>query len=120
MDPVKDIVSAMVEIENFNLKEFIVTISFGGERHEILLKSIVPENTISYLTALDHLYNKQSDLIKAFSDENKNFNAEIHIRIVVKNEKPYWYVGIASGNERLKAMLIDGFSGELLAVREVF
>ena len=120
LDPVKDIVSAMVEIENFNLKEFIVTISFGGERHEILLKSIVPENTISYLTALDHLYNKQSDLIKAFSDENKNFNAEIHIRIVVKNEKPYWYVGIASGNERLKAMLIDGFSGELLAVREVF
>ncbi len=120
LDPVKDTVSAMVEIENFNLKEFTVTVSFGGEHHEILLKSIVPENTISYTSALDLLYNKQNDLIKSFNDENGNFNAEIHVRIVVKDEKPYWYIGIASGNERLKAMLIDGFSGELLAIREVF
>lgn len=120
LDPIKDTVCASVEIEDFNVKEFTVTLSFGGEHHEVLLKSIVPENTISYKTALDHLYNSQDLLVKNYTDENGNFNAEIYVRIVVKDEKSYWYVGIASGNERIKAMLIDGFNGEILAIREVF
>ena len=42
------------------------------------------------------------------------------MRIFVKNDSPYWYVGIASGNGKLKALLIDGASGELLAAREIF
>ena len=120
LNPIKDTVSAIVEIENFNLKEFTATVSFGGEHHEIVLKTTVPENTISYKTALDHLYNEQNSLIKNYTDENGVFNAEIHMRIVIKDEKSYWYIGIATGNEHLKALLIDGFTGELLAIREVF
>lgn len=119
LNPVSDTICASVEIEDFNLKEFPVTLSYAGERQEILLKSIVPENTISYKTALDHLYNKQNSLIQTYIIDG-NFNAEIHVRILVKDEKPYWYVGIASGKDHLKAMLIDGYSGELLAIREVF
>ncbi len=120
LNPVSDTLCATVEVESFNLKEFYITLSYGNERHEILLKSILPENTISYTTALDHLYNEQNSLLKYYTDENGNFNAEIHVRILVKDEKPYWYVGIASGGNRLKALLIDGFTGELLAIREVF
>ena len=42
------------------------------------------------------------------------------VKVIVKDDKPYWYVGIASGGGNLKALLIDGFSGEVLAIREIF
>ena len=70
--------------------------------------------------ALDFLYSDQQNLIKAFCDEKGAFNAEIYARIIVKNDKPFWYIGIASGNNNLKALLIDGFSGKTLAIREIF
>ena len=42
------------------------------------------------------------------------------MRIFVKDLKPYWYIAIANSENKLKAMLIEGFSGELLAVKDVF
>lgn len=119
LDPISDTVTAKLEIENFNLNEFIVTLSYGGTDKEILMKSIVPDGTISYQTALDKLYQKETALINAYTDQNNNFTAEIYARIIVKDQKPYWYIGFANGNNNLKAMLMDGFNGELLAVREV-
>ena len=107
-------------VENFSKKEFSVSILSGSAPEVITLKSIVPKNTIDYKKALDFLYKDQQNLIKAFCDESGAFNAEIYARIVVKNDKPFWYVGIASGNGNLKALLIDGFSGETLAIREIF
>ena len=42
------------------------------------------------------------------------------MRVIVKDQLPYWYVGFASGNEQLKALLVDGINGEVLAIREIF
>ena len=39
---------------------------------------------------------------------------------IVKEKKPYYYVGFASGNDKLKALLIDGLTGKTLAIREIF
>ena len=120
LNPVSHALTATIEIDGFNLKEFSVTINSGANTETITLLSQLPENTINYLTALNHLEKEQSELIKSYCDVDGNFNAEIYARILVKDGKPYWYIGIASGNENLKALLIDGVSGEILAIREIF
>ena len=120
LDPVSDAVIAKIEVENFNLNQFTVTLSYGGTDIEIVMVSLIPYETITYQTALDKLYQKETALINAYTDQNGNITAEIYARIIVKDQKPYWYIGFANGNGKLKAMLMDGFSGELLAVREVF
>lgn len=120
LNPVKHDLVAEISIDNFCLKEFEINISTASTTKTFKLKSILPENTISYTTALDYLYKNQRAMIDALTDENGNFNAEIFERITVKNGKPYWYIGIATGHGNLKALLIDGFTGETLAIREIF
>ncbi|MBQ8426448.1 MAG: hypothetical protein IJX16_01665 [Clostridia bacterium] len=120
LNPITDTVTCSVEIDGFYLNEFTVKISFGANSEEITLKSAIPENTITHLDALKYLQKNQGALISHYTDDEGNFNAEIYMRILVKDGAPFWYVGIASGNENLKALLIDGFSGEILAIREIF
>ena len=120
LNPITHSITCAIEIDNFNLKEFTVKISFGTESEEVLIKSIVPENTISYLTALDVLEKEQRSLISHYTNSNGEFLAEIYLRVLVKDGAPYWYVGFASGLDKLKALLIDGISGEILAIREIF
>ena len=118
-DEVTSEYKAFIEIKNHFEKEFTVTYICGSEKTPVTLCSVLPENCISYERALDLLTEKQSSLLSAYKSDN-GFNAEIYVRIFIKNDSPYWYVGIASGNGKLKALLIDGVSGELLAVREIF
>lgn len=120
LNPVSHAVSATLEINGFTLKEFTVTVSSGAEAEEITLKSALPEQTIDYVTALDYLKINQPKLVQSYTDENGNFTAEIYARAVVKDDKAYWYIGLASGGGNLKAFLIDGANGEILAVREIF
>ena len=119
LNPVTHSLTACFEIENFTEKQFTVNLSNGASSFPITLASIVPEGTIDYKTALSKLEKNEPELIKAFSDSNGNFNAEIHIRVVVKDNKSYWYVGFAE-RERLKAFLLDGKTGKALAVRDIF
>ena len=57
--------------------------------------------------------------LKNYCDEKGNFNAEIALRVLVKDNHPYWYVGL-SNTSGTKALLLDGFSGEVLAVKDIF
>jgi hypothetical protein len=120
LSPITDTLTCTIEIDNFYEKEFTVKLSFGGQNEDITLKSIIPENTISYNTALDYLASSQNTIISHYINQDGIFNAEIYLRVLVKDGKPFWYVGIASGGDNLKAFLIDGISGEILAVRDIF
>ena len=120
LNPVTHNDTAELLIENFNLKEFDVLISSGGVSEVVTMRSVVPENTISYTTALDYLYKYQRKLIDSYINYDGQFNAEIYVRVIVKEQHSYYYVGIASGNSNLKALLIDGFNGDVLAIREIF
>ncbi len=106
------------QIDNFNVKEFEAYVACAEQTQKVAMKSIVSEKCITYLQALDYLVKAQPDLIAHYTLDDK-FCAEIYMRVTVKDEKPYWFVGIASDNG-LKAFLIDGLSGELLAIRSVF
>ena len=120
LNPIRHSLIASVEIDDFDLKEFTVTITASGKVETIVMRSSLPDGTITSSEALKHLNQNQAELISAFSDEQGNFNAELYLRVIVKDEKPFWYVGIASGNDNLKALLVDGFTGEVLAIREIF
>lgn len=120
LDPVTHSVTAKIEISDFNLNKFDIEISSSSSTEKVTMSSTLPENTIDYKTALDFLYQDQSALIESYTDQEGNLNLEIYERITVKNGKPYWYVGLASGNGNLKALLIDGISGQTLAIREIF
>jgi hypothetical protein len=118
-NPITHSLTASVEIENFNEKEFNVSVQCGSQTHRVTMRSTIPDGTIDYTTALGFLEKNQPELIKAFSDTDGNFNAEIRIRILVKDGKAYWYVGLGQP-DRLKALLLDGKTGDVLAIRDIF
>ncbi len=119
LSPVSHSLIATIEVENFNLNEFILNIAYGDKTEAITMRSEIPNGTLSYSDALNQLEKSQPELIKAFSDSEGTFCAEIYARIIVKNSKAYWYIGFARGNDLLKALLINGKTGEVLTVREI-
>lgn len=120
LNPIKNSLTASVEIADFNQKEFIVTIRSSSNSEQVILKSVLPNGTLTYKDALLHLQKEQQSLVSHYIDQDGNFNAELYMRVIVKDQLPYWYVGFASGNEQLKALLVDGINGEVLAIREIF
>ncbi len=119
-NPVTSGLSTCFDIPEFNQKEFDVTIISASDSTVVTLKSTLPENTLDYKTALKHLQVNQPDLINSYFDDNGNFTASVIVRVIVKNDCPYWYVGLKNQNSNLKALLVDGKNGEILAIREVF
>ena len=109
-----------LNVEDFDQKSFTVQVGTLEHKEQVCLNSILPQNTMSAEKALQSLYKTQKEMVDGFYDEQGNFNAEIYLRVMVKNEKAYWYIGFASGNKKLKALLIDAVNGEVLAIREVF
>ncbi len=109
-----------IEIKDFNENSFTVSVGTLKDMQEIVMQNAIPENSLDYKGAINSLIKSQPSLLDNYKDEDGDFCAEIYARILVKDGKAYWYIGIASGNGGLKAMLIDGKTGEILAVREVF
>lgn len=118
--PVSHSLIASVKIDNFNLKTFKVTLSYGSNAVDIEMNSTLPNGTVDYCTALGVLQKEQPQMISSFCDSEGNFKAEIYARVIVKNGKAYWYIGLAKGMDKLKALLIDGATCEVLAIREIF
>ncbi len=111
--------NAEIVVENFDQKSLEVTLKKGAERTEYTLFSVIPEKIVTLNDALSTLEREQTALIKSFYGENGQFNAEIIARILMKNDKPYWYIGLVS-NTTKKALLIDASNGQILAIRDIF
>ena len=119
LNPLTGVLSASFEIENFELKEFTASLLSGAENETLCFKSELPEGTLSLSAALTALEKAQPTLIESYKDENGNFTAEIYARVIVKDGAAFWYIGFAEGNGKLKALLVSGATGEVLAVREI-
>lgn len=118
LDGVSGEYKAFVEINRRFEKQFTATVATGAEKRELTFVSELPDNSITYERALEILAEAQQPLLNSYATEN-GFSAELYMRVFVKNGKPYWYVGIAQ-NGKLKAFLMDGVSGDLLAIRDIF
>ena len=119
LDDITSEYKAFIEIQKHFEKQFTVNLICGTDVKSVVLTSVVPENCMSYKKALSSLTEQQRSLFDAYTADGK-FNAEIYMRIFVKDRTPYWYIAIAADENKLKAMLIDGFSGELLAIKDIF
>ena len=114
-----DCLTAAIELENFSLDQFTVTVCAGSDSEDVEMTSILPEGTLTITQALDSLKTKQPDLIESYKDEYGNFSGYIQARIIVKEDKPYWYIGLIKSKDDVKALLIDGITGDVLAIRTV-
>lgn len=119
LNPLTGVLSASFEIENFDLKEFTASLLSGAENETLCFKSELPEGTYNLSDALSALEKAQPTLIEGYKNENGVFTAEIYARVIVKNGASFWYFGLAEGNKKLKALLVSGTTGEVLAVREI-
>mgnify|MGYP003304454885 CR=1 FL=1 len=119
LNPISHNLTALIPVENFNLNEFNITLTYGSNIENIKMKSTLPKGTISYTKALSCLQNSQSKLLKTYYDTNGNFNAEITLRVLVLDNHSYWYVGLSNSNGT-KALLLDGLTGKVLAVKDIF
>ena len=119
LHPAKHSLTCAFEIKNFAEKSFTVKVGISGEQEEITLTSIIPDGTLTYAQALEYLYKNQKSLVDSYYNADGVFTAEIYERVLVKDGKAYWYIGLASGNGKLKALLIDGKTGDVLATREI-
>ena len=116
----QSVLTCEVEIKDFNTQNFTVSVGTLNEKQAVVLKSIVPDKSLDYKGAINSLIKNQPSLLEGYKNQDGEFCAEIYARILVKEGKAYWYIGIANGENSLKALLIDGANGEILAVREVF
>ena len=116
-DPVKESRVLSFYIENFYPKTFVVSFGYSDKTTEVELKSIVPDGVADYKEILSSLYEKQTAFIDGLK-ENGKFSAEISLRILVRDGKAYYYVGVTKQNY-LKAFLMDAKTKELLAIREI-
>lgn len=110
----------IINIEDFSEKSFTVSLGTLEQKEEVCLNSIIPQGTMTSEQALESLCKTQKEMVDSYYNEQGEFGAEIYLRVMVKKDKAYWYVGFASGNGKLKAFLLDGASGDVLAIREVF
>lgn len=117
-DEISSEYKAFIETPNVHLSDFTAVFTSGSTTYETEFSSLLPQNALPYTAALDALKKEQKPLLDAFT-ENGVFSAELYLKIFVKNGKPFWYVGIAYGSDRLKALVIDGTTAQILAVREI-
>ncbi|MBO4251134.1 MAG: hypothetical protein J5911_00550 [Clostridia bacterium] len=119
LDDITSEYKAFIEVNKHFDKGFTVDLICGANAEKVTLLSIVPNNSIDHLAALRALSEKQRALFDAYTVDGK-FQAEIYMRIFVKDDRPYWYIAITPAENKLKAMLIDGSTGELLAIKDIF
>ena len=117
-NPVKSSLIADMPILDFKEKTFNVIIRCAEKEETITLNSLIPNGTLSYKDALKCLWKNQPTLINSYYD-GEIFTASITQRITVKNGKAYWYFALKKDND-VKALLLDGITGEVLAIREIF
>ena len=108
---------ARIDLENFDVNEFECTLSVGNERAVVKMITDVPNGACDYKKAVEFLQKNQPELVELYR-ENGIFTANLTVRIIGKNDKCYYYIGIEKKGV-LKALLIDGFSGEVLAIRDI-
>lgn len=110
---------AFIETDSsFALKTFTATLVEGQTHTDLTFNSIIPDQTIDYKTALNKLKSDHDGFISA--NVPADGSPFIKLRVLVKNQTPYYFVGVESINGGLKAFLLDGFNGDTLTAREVF
>ncbi len=118
VNPATSLPTIEEQIENFNADNLTFTVMASSYSENVTTRNIVPQGTIDYLTALDFFKNQQPTFIENHT-ENEKLTVELYVKVLVEQDKAYWYIGVLDG-QKIRAMLIDGITGELLATKDVY
>ncbi|MBO7187084.1 MAG: hypothetical protein J6V68_01630 [Clostridia bacterium] len=111
--------SANLEVDDMPKSEFCAVLSTADKSYELTFVSKLKGDFISEKVALNKLYEKQKTLIDAYT-QNGIFNGKIILKATVYNDKAYWYVSLNFNDGKIKALLLDGKTAELLAVKDLY
>lgn len=110
---------AIYPIENFDLVEFHATVRVENERESVKFSSILPSDTLTVNKALEKFLSAQETFLLSHFYGGE-FNGEITVKVSVFNGKVYYLLGVADKKDNYTAFLLDGITGELLSVKNVY
>lgn len=115
--PVKRALAGKTSVANLPEKQVEVTVTYGETSVNLTAVSRLNQNTISYTKALAVATKEAQTFIKE-NTVSGVLQAEIVIRLLLENDKNYYYVGFVTQEGLKLAYLIDGESGEILARKQ--
>ena len=118
VNPVSGELFYQTELRDLNFKTLTATVKRADDITEFTLCSILPEGVLSPEQAIKKARENGPALFNAYINDSV-FNAEISLKITVKDGRAFYFFGISDGKS-YKVFLCDGKSGEVLAVRDVF
>ncbi len=99
-----------------NEKEVSVTITSKTETVTLNAKSVLSGSALSAKDAFSCLYKTEKPLFDELTDKY-GFQGEIYIRLIYE-DAPYYYVGLITRDEKVRAFLLNAENGKILAKRE--
>ena len=93
-----------------------LTVNCDGESREYTLNSILYDGVMSAEEALQYAVEYDSTTFEALKN-NGVFYGEIFLRLLYDAGKCYRYVGVCDRNGKIKAYLLDGETGRVIAER---
>ena len=104
-----------IEVDTLpNTAQINAKLKCNGKEQEIVLLTTVSSNSISPKQALEFVKKHDKKTVEEIFESGK-VEAEIHVRIMADGERNFYYVGFALKDGTIKAYLVDGKSGEILA-----
>ncbi len=101
------------------VSQITAQLNSGNVNERVEFKSIKPDGTKNARDGLNSLLTSQPDLISNYTVDGV-FMGEIAVRLLVENNKAYYYVGLTDVKGKTKALLIDSETFEVLAIRQIF
>lgn len=106
-----------IEVENLPTESNITAIIKSEEiEKSCQLTTKKLSSTITQKEVLNMIKKQEPEIIKNLF-ENNNVTTEIHVRLIAEENKNYYYVGLVQKDGKIKAFLLDGSTGEILAKR---
>ena len=110
--PLATFLYCKIAVSKLPTDELYLKIDFNGQSLGVKLLSLKNPSTLSYCKILDDL-NENDEFVKDFL---RLENGEIKIRFIDNDGYDYWYIGFVDG-QKITAYLIDGETGEILAIK---
>ena len=116
-DGVKNVLTATLFPEGFDKKSFSAKIALSSSVTEVKFDSVIKGDFLSHKKILDSLNVSQKTYLSSFISDGK-FSGEIIMKIAFMSGRIFWYVAVCN-QDGGKAMLLDGATADLVAIRDV-
>ena len=103
-------------LDTASLSTLACTVTYWEKTVVLEAQSVLTEHTLSPREALQKLYDSQTGVFTALTDEY-GFAGEIQLRLIYEAQA-YYYIGVIDRNGRTTAYLMNGETGKILAKRE--